>query len=172
MALTIGVVHCDASRTSDSSLKGSRSSKEPPPRVMMMTSTSGSSSSSFSAADTSTTAAAPCTATSRISNSTAGQRRRAFSTTSFSASVLRPQIKPTFRGSLGSAIFRSALNKPSAANFSFSASRRARSSPTPTWLISLADIVSEPFLVNHEGLAWITTRAFAGSGCTLANTDL
>ena len=164
MALTIGVVQLEAKRTSDSSLKGSKSSKDPPPRVMMMTSTSGLASSSASAAETSTTAAAPCTATSRISNCTAGQRRRAFSTTSFSASVLRPQMRPTVCGNRGSAILRSALNNPSRANFSFSASRRARSSPTPTCRISLAESVSDPFLVNHDGFAWITTRAFAGSG--------
>ncbi|CAB4997366.1 unannotated protein [freshwater metagenome] len=161
-----------ARRTSDSSLKGKRSSKDPPPRVMMMTSTSSNSSSSRSAADTSTTAAAPCTATSRISNSTAGQRRRAFSTTSFSASVLRPQIRPTLRGNFGKATLRSALNKPSAAKTPFRASRRASNSPTPTWRISFADIVSDPFLVNQDALAWITTRAFAGSGCTAANTFL
>ena len=172
MALTIAVVHAATNRTRDSSLKGKRSSKDPPPRVIMMTSTNGLASSSRSACETSTTAAAPCTATSRISNCTAGQRRRAFSTTSFSASVLRPQIKPTVRGRRGSAILRSVLKRPSRANFSFSASKRASNSPTPTWRISFAESVSEPFLVNQDGLAWITTRALAGSGCAVANTVL
>ena len=131
---------------------------------MMMTSTSLSASSSRSACETSETAAAPCTVTSRLSNSTIGQRRFAFSTTSFIASVLRPQMSPTLRGSSGSAILRSESKSPSAASTLFSCSSRARSSPTPTWRISRADKVSEPFFVYQEAFANRTTRAFCGSG--------
>ena len=164
MALTMGVKQDAARRTNDSSLKGSRSSKDPPPLVMMITSTSLSASSSRNASDTSDTAAAPCTVTSRISNSTLGQRRLAFSTTSFSASVLRPQIRPIFFGSSGKETLRSESKRPSDARRVFSASRRASSSPTPTWRISRADKVREPFFVYHDGFAYITTRAFAGNG--------
>ena len=164
MALTMGVKHDAARRTNDSSLKGSRSSKDPPPRVMMMTSTSISASSSRNAFETSETAAAPCTVTSRISNSTLGQRRLAFSTTSFSASVLRPQIRPIFFGRSGKAVLRSESKRPCDARRVLSASRRASSSPTPTWRISRADKVREPFFVYHDGFAYITTRAFAGRG--------
>ena len=164
MALTIGVWQAAASRTKPSSLKGSKSSNDPPPRVMMMTSTSLSAANSRNALETSVTAAPPWTATSRISNITFGQRRFAFSTTSFSASVLRPQISPTFFGNSGSSIFRSKLNKPSRASSVFKASSRANNSPTPTCRISRADKVSEPFFVYHDGLAYIITRAFGGSG--------
>ena len=139
---------------------------------MTITSTSGSASSSRSAADTSVTAAAPCTVTSRISNTTLGQRRLAFSTTSFSASVLRPQIRPTFLGKSGRLTFLSESNKPSAASRVLSASNLANNSPTPTCLISRADKVSEPFFVYQLGFANITTRAFAGSGWAAAITDL
>ena len=138
----------------------------------MMTSTSAIASSSDKAADTSTTAAAPCTVTSRISNSTDGQRRLAFSTTSFSASVFRPQIKPIFLGSNGSATFLSSAKSPSLARRVFNSSKRAISSPIPTWRISRAERVSEPFFVYHDALAYITTRAFCGSGETLDKTDL
>ncbi|CAB4839181.1 unannotated protein [freshwater metagenome] len=153
MALTIGVVHDAAKRTKPSSLNGSKSSKDPPPRVMTITSISGSASSSRSAADTSVTAAAPWTVTSRISKTTLGQRRLAFSTTSFSASVFRPQISPTFFGRSGSSTLRSKSKRPSAASSDLSASRRANNSPTPTCRISRADKVSEPFFVYQDGFA-------------------
>ena len=139
---------------------------------MMMTSTSLSASNSRSACDTSETAAAPCTVTSRISNSTIGQRRFPFSTTSFIASVLRPQISPTLRGRSGRLTLRSESKSPSAASRLLSCSSRASNSPTPTWRISRADKVSEPFFVYQDALAKRTTRAFCGSGCTDAKTDL
>ena len=147
MAETIGVEQEAAKRTKPSSLNGNRSSNDPPPRVMMMTSTSLFASSSRSASDTSETAAAPCTVTSRISNFTLGQRRLAFSTTSFSASVFRPQIRPITLGKSGSATLRSESNSPSPANRFLSASSRANNSPTPTWRISRAEKESDPFLV-------------------------
>jgi len=161
MALTIGVLQLAANRTNPSSLNGNRSSKEPPPRVMMMTSTSLSASNSFSAALTWMTASAPCTCTSRISNCTDGHRRLAFSKTSFSASELRPQIKPILFGSSGNAFFHLASNKPSAAKRLLSISSLASSSPTPISLISRTQKEIEPFLVYQDGLAKILMRAFS-----------
>ena len=52
---------------------------------------------------------------SRISKSVAGQRSRALTTTSCSASLLRPQIRPTRPGRNGSVFLRSGANSPSAA---------------------------------------------------------
>ena len=65
---------------------------------------------------TSVTALGPCTATSSTRNRTAGQRRRAFSSTSFSAADARPQTTPTTPGRNGSGRLRSAANSPSAAS--------------------------------------------------------
>ena len=48
----------------------------------------------MTAALTSATAVLPWTATSRIANRTDGQRRRAFSTTSFSAALPRNRDQP------------------------------------------------------------------------------
>jgi hypothetical protein len=165
IAETIGVSAPATRRVSCSSEKGSRSSSEPPPREMMMTSTSSRASSSFSAAETSRTAFVPCTATSRISNCTAGQRRRALTTTSRSAADSRPQISPTTRGRKGSGFFRAAANRPSAASTRLSCSSRASSSPSPTGRMSSASSWRLPRLVQKLGLACTTTRA-PGTGST------
>ena len=140
--------------------------------MMMMTEISGFASSSWRATETSVTAAAPWTATSRISNWTDGQRLLAFSTTSFSASEFRPQIRPTLFGKNGSSFLRSAAKSPSDASWSLRSSRRASNSPTPTCLISLTLIESEPLLAYQETFEYITTRAFAGRGFTASRTDL
>ena len=117
-------------------------------------------SNSFSATDTSLTALLLATATSRISNSTPGQRRFAFWTTSFSASLLRPQITPTFFGRKGSFFFRSGSKSPSAANLFFSASSLASRSPTPSFSTSTTLNEIEPFLVQYLGRAFTLTLAF------------
>ena len=168
----IGVLQSATKRSKDSSENGSKSSKEPPPLVIIITSTSGLASSSASAALTSETAAAFATATSRISNLTLGQRRLAFSTTSFPASLFRPQIKPTTFGRKGNAFFRSKSKRPSAANKFFNASSRAINSPTPTWRISEILNESEPFLVHQVGFERITTRALVSSGAIESKTFL
>ena len=131
IALTTGVRHAATARSSVSLLNGSRSSSAPPPRAMTMTSTVGSSSSACTAATTSVTAVGPCTATARTSNRTTGHRRRAFSTTSRSAALARPQTRPTVRGRNGSGRLRSSANSPSAASSRRRCSSRASSSPTP-----------------------------------------
>ncbi|CAB4676902.1 unannotated protein [freshwater metagenome] len=139
---------------------------------MMITSTFGSTSNSKSASETSLTAAALATATSRISNWTDGHRRFAFSTTSFPASLFRPQIRPTLFGRNGSGSFRDSSNKPSRASLFFNASSRASNSPSPTLRSSFTWNASEPFLLHHCGLDRITMRAFCSSGATESKTFL
>ncbi len=169
MALTTGVTALATALTRASLLKGSRSSNEPPPRVITMTSTPRSASSSLSAALTSGTVLGPWTETVRISNWTAGQRRRAFSTTSFSAALDRPQMSPTLWGRNGSGRFRSMSNNPSDAKMALRCSSLARSSPTPTGRTWRAASCRVPRLVQNVGLAWTTTRAPSASGADIAS---
>ena len=84
------------------------------------------------------TAVGPCTATLTTRNSTAGQRRRALSSTSRSAALARPVIRPIRPGRNGSRRLRAGSNRPSAASSFLSCSSRASSSPRPTWRISSA----------------------------------
>ena len=99
-------------RTSCSSENGSRSSTLPPPRATMITSTSGSASSSWTAATTCGTAWTPCTGTLRTAKRTAGQRCLAFSRTSRSAALARPQTSPISCGRNGSGLLRSGREQP------------------------------------------------------------
>src|ERR1700751_1928978 len=115
MADTTGVRQAATVRSSASSENGSRSSSEPPPLAITITSTSGSASSFRSASMTSPAAYGPCTADCSILKRTAGHRRCAFCTTSRSAADSRPQISPMTPGRNGSARFRSAEKRPSAA---------------------------------------------------------
>ena len=172
IALTTGVRAEATARISVSLLKGRRSSTLPPPRVMTMTSTSGSASSSVRAAVTSAAEPGPWTATWRISNRTPGQRRLAFSTTSFSAALARPQTSPTRRGRNGSRCLRSASNSPCAARVALRYSRRARSSPTPTGRICRPSRMRVPRWVQNAGLAWTTTRAPWVRGLAIASSAL
>ncbi len=138
----------------------------------MITSTSGCSSSSRTAALTRSTALTPCTGTLRTSKRTAGQRRRAFSSTSRSAAEPRPVTSPTHCGRNGSGFLRSAANRPSPASRRFSCSSRARSSPSPTGRISEARIDSCPRAAYHSGLACTTTRApSCTTSATWSNTE-
>ena len=116
----------------------------PPPRAMTITSMLGSASSTLSASTICGTAVGPCTATLTIRNSTAGQRRRAFVSTSRSAADARPVISPIRPGRNGSRRLRARSNSPSAASSFFSFSSRASSSPSPTWRISSARRLSVP----------------------------
>ena len=136
IAETTGVRHREIARISDSSEKGRRSSTEPPPRARMMTSTTGSASSSASASRIWGTADTPCTAVLRTAKRTSGQRPRATSTTSRSAALALPVIRPTHVGRNGSGRLRRGSNRPSAARACLSRSMRASSSPTPTGRIS------------------------------------
>ena len=169
MALTTGVTALATALTRASLLKGSRSSNEPPPRVITMTSTLRSASSSLKAALTSGTVFGPWTATVRISNWTAGQRRRAFSTTSFSAALARPQMSPILCGRNGKGRFRSKSNSPSDASIRLRCSSLASSSPTPTGRTWRAASCRVPRLVQKVGLAWTTTRAPSASGADIAS---
>ena len=168
IALITGVRASETTRSSVSLENGSSSSAAPPPRAMTMTSTSGSASSSLTAALTSATAVLPWTATSRIANRTDGQRRRAFSTTSFSAALPRPVTSPTCRGRNGSGRFRSASNSPSCASRCLRISIRASRSPTPTGRICRASSMSVPRLGQNTGLACRTTRAPSSRGEPIA----
>src|SRR5665647_444925 len=169
MALTTGVTASATALTRASLLKGSRSSKDPPPRVITMTSTLRSASSSRRAVLTSGTVLGPWTETCRISNWTAGQRFRAFSTTSFSAALARPQISPTLRGRKGMGCLRSRSNNPSDARTRLRCSSLASSSPTPTGRIWRASRFRVPRLVQNVGLAWTTTRAPSDKGTGMAS---
>ncbi len=72
-------------------------------------------------------------------------------------------------GRKGSARFRSAANKPSAASSRRSRSSRASSSPTPTARISSAVSANEPRVALKSGLTNITTRA-PSTGLTTSKT--
>ena len=109
-----------------------------------MTSTERSWSSRCSASTIAGTAVGPCTGTGSTRNATAGQRRRAFSSTSRSAALARPVTSPTLVGRNGSGRLRSGANRPSAYRIRFSRSSRASSSPTPTGRTSVARSVSVP----------------------------
>lgn len=159
IAETTGVRAAATVRTTSSSEKGSRSSTLPPPRATMITSTSGRASSSLTACTTCGTAFTPCTATLRTSKRTAGQRRRAFSSTSRSAAEARPTTSPISCGRNGSGFLRSSANRPSAASDRFNRSSRASSSPMPTGRISVTRRDSCPRGAYHSGLARTTTRA-------------
>ena len=119
MALTTGITEAATALISNSSEKGSKSSKDPPPRVITITSTFFSAFSCERLALTSLDDLTPCTATSCTSNSIPGQRNLVFSITSFMAALARPQIKPIFLGKNGIAFFLSGANNPSAASFCF-----------------------------------------------------
>ena len=131
-------------RTSPSSENGSRSSTEPPPRAITMTSTAGSASSFRSPAITDSAAVGPWTAQLCTTNRTAGQRRRAVTSTSRSAALSRPVISPTTAGANGSGRLRAASKSPSAASSRRIRSIRASSSPRPTARISVARSENEP----------------------------
>ena len=131
----------------------------PPPLAITITSTSGSASSFRSASMTSPAAYGPWTADCSIRNRTAGQRRCAFCTTSRSAADSRPHTSPMTPGRKGSARFRSAEKRPSAASCLRSLSSRASSSPMPTARISSAVSANEPLVALKSGLTNITTRA-------------
>ena len=83
------------------------------------------------------TALTPWTATSRTSNSTAGQRSEAFRMTSFLASESRPVMRPIRCGSSGRRFLRDSSKRPSAASACRSRSIRASRSPRPTGRMSL-----------------------------------
>src|SRR5699024_7695496 len=100
-----------------------------------------------------------------IAKRTAGQRRRALTTTSRSAADSRPQISPTVRGRKGSGCLREEANSPSADSTRLSCSSRASSSPRPTGRMSSASSWRLPRLVQNVGFAWTTTRA-PGTGST------
>ncbi|OUD86762.1 hypothetical protein BC477_02115 [Clavibacter michiganensis subsp. michiganensis] len=148
MALTSGVRHAAAVRTSFSSLKTSRFWKSPPPRAMTMTSTSGSSSSTPMARVTSPAARSPCTAVCTTRNLTLGQRSWAFRSTSFSASESLPVMRPMQPGRNGRRRLRSASKRPSARSVWRRRSSRSSRSPRPTWRISSTCIVSVPPLTQ------------------------
>ena len=137
--------------------EGQQVLQRPPPRATTITSTSGSASRSRTAPLTWVTASGPCTATSRIRNRTAGQRRRAFSTTSRSAAEARPHTSPTVAGRKGSARLRSAAKTPSAASTRRRCSRRASSSPTPTGRMSSTENESDPRPAQKRGRPCTTT---------------
>ena len=80
----------------------------------------------------------PCIAAYATSKVTAGQRRRAFSSTSRSAALLGAVTSPTVPGRNGSGRLSSAANSPSAASSWRRRSRRASSSPRPTIRMSRA----------------------------------
>ena len=170
IALTTGVTAAATARTSVSLLKASRSSSEPPPRAMTMTSISRSASSSRSAATTWVTACGPCTATSRTAKRTAGHRRRAFSTTSRSAALARPQINPTVRGRNGNGRLRRASSSPSLASTRLRCSIWASSSPTPTGLIASAVSCRVPRFSQNVGRACTTTRAPSTRSAPMASS--
>ena len=170
IALTSGVRQAAAARSSVSLLNARRSSSDPPPRATTMTSTSATRTSDWIAIVTSSTARGPCTGTWRMSNRTAGQRLRAFSTTSRSAALARPQTRPTTVGRNGSAFLRPASNNPSAASSRRRCSSRASSSPTPTGRMSSAASRSEPRLGLSSGRTWTTTRAPSPSGVCAASS--
>ena len=171
MALTTGVRAAATARTSDSLLKGRRSSTLPPPRVMTMTSTSSITSSSNSASVTSRTALAPCTATSRMTKSAAGHRSRALTTTSCSASLLRPQMSPIRLGRKGKGFLRSGANSPSAASVAWSCARRASNSPRPTARIDRARSCKLPRPDQNSGRAQTMTRWPASRGGSMRPTS-
>ena len=144
MAETTGVCAAATARCNASSEKGSRSSTEPPPRAMMMTSTSGSTSRSCNASITCATVPVPCTAVLMTRNCTAGHRSCDTASTSRSAAEPRPVISPTFLGKKGSGFLRAGSVSPSAVSCLRKASMRARSSPMPTWRISVVHKLKVP----------------------------
>ena len=164
MALTTGVTAAATARISSSLLNGRRSSSAPPPRAMTMTSTSGRESSSRSARMIWATAVLPWTATSRISNSTAGHRSAALRRTSFLASESRPVIRPIRWGSSGRGFFRESANRPSAAR----AWRRRLDPGQQVAQAYRADVpdghISRPVFSQNSGLSRATTREPRSSG--------
>ena len=140
--------------------------------AITITATSVKPSSSFNAVATSLTAPSPCTATSRISNCTSGQRSLALTTTSCIAALARPQIKPILVGRNGNACFFAASNNPSAAKVCFNASNRASNSPMPTGLIAKTRSCSSPRRGQISGCSNNSTRSPSTKNCASApSTD-
>jgi hypothetical protein len=138
---------------------------------MTITCTARSASRRRSASVTSVTAYGPWTATSSTWNLTAGQRVAALRSTSRSAALSRPQIRPMVAGRKGSGRLRSGANTPSAASDRRSRSSRASNSPMPTARISIPVRENEPRAVLRSGLAHTTTRApSAGGGSAASST--
>ena len=94
------------------------------------------------------------TATWRISKTTAGHRRRAFSTTSFSAAPALPVTTPIRRGRKGSARLRSRSKRPSAARVRPSWSRRAGVTDTDQADLPGIELQAAAALPEHRFPTW------------------
>ena len=142
----VGMRQAATARTTFSSLKADRSSREPPPRATMTTSAAPRRENASTARAISSGADAPWTATGQTVTCAFGKRAERTFRTSRTAAPCRDVTTPMRRGRSGSLRFRAGSKSPSAASRAFSCSKASCSAPAPTGWISATTKESFPLL--------------------------
>ena len=143
-ALTTGIGLSTIARTTISSLNAHMSSSEPPPRPTIRTSATRFRANQRIARAIAGAASRPCTGTALSRTRVDGERRRITMQMSRSAAPSDEVMTATARGQYGSGRLRSAANRPSAASFFFSSSKRSQSAPRPCGSTSETTIWKRP----------------------------
>ena len=135
---TTGTGQAAMARTTNSSLKAHKSSREPPPRPTMITSTWGRAEISAMPWAISSAAPSPCTWAGRRMICMAGNRRRVTVAISWITAPEREVTTPMALGSRGRGRFFATSNSPSFISLFFRASSLRNSSPTPSRVMDSA----------------------------------